>query len=190
MKIYISGQISGLPLEETKAKFSNIESELVEQGYEVINPLKNGIPYNAPWEVHIAMDILLLIGCQAIYLLPDWAYSKGSTLEKKIAEFTGKQIIYQEVPTFLDIKEAIAETMGISFVDIVGPSRERKQVYARMIFANYCREQGATVQRIADEMKHNHSTIVYYIRKYKDDYQYNPDFRERVKLVENALSKI
>ena len=190
MKIYISGQISGLPLEETRAKFENIENELVAQGYEVVNPLKNGIPYNAPWEVHIAMDILLLIGCEAIYLLPDWAYSKGATLEKKIAEFTGKEIIYQEVPTFLEIKEAIAEAMGISFVDIVGPSRERKQVYARMIFAHHCREQGATVQRIADEMKHNHSTVVYYLRKYKDDYQYNPEFRERVKAVENSLSKI
>jgi hypothetical protein len=187
MKIYISGQISGLPFDETKAKFENIESELIAQGYEVVNPLKNGIPYNAPWEVHIAMDILLLIGCQAIYLLPDWAYSKGATLEKKIAEFTGKQIIYQEVATFIEIKEAIAEAMGISFVDIVGPSRERKQVYARMIFAHYCREQGATVQRIADEMKHNHSTIVYYIRKYKDDYKFNPEFRERVKQVENVL---
>lgn len=190
MKIYISGQISDLPLEETTAKFSKIENELIAQGYEVVNPLKNGIPYNAPWDVHIAMDILLLIGCQAIYLLPDWSYSRGATLEKNIAEFTNKEIIYQEVPTFIEIKEAIAQAMGISFVDIVGPSRERKQVYARMIFAHHCREQGATVQRIADEMKHNHSTIVYYIRKYKDDYQYNPEFRERVKAVENALSKI
>ena len=190
MRIYISGQISGLPIEETKAKFGSIESELIKQGYEVVNPLKNGIPYNAPYEVHMSMDIILLIGYQAIYLLPDWAYSRGATIEKKVAELTGKQIIFQEVPTFIEIKDAIAEAMGISFVDIVGPSRERKQVYARMIFAHHCREQGATVQRIADEMKHNHSTIVYYIRKYKDDYQYNPEFRERVKQVENALSKI
>ena len=190
MKIYISGQVSGLPMEDNIAKFGKVEKELITQGYEVVSPLKNGIPYNAPWEVHIAMDILLLMSCEAIYLLPDWAYSKGATLEKKIAEFTGKQIIYQEVPTFIEIKEAIAEAMGISFVDIVGPSRERKQVYARMIFAFHCREQGATIQRIADEMKHNHSTIVYYIRKYKDDYRFNPEFRERVKEVENALSKI
>lgn len=190
MKIYISGKISGLPLEEARTKFDKAETYLKGQGYEVVNPIKNGIPYNASWEVHIAIDILLLIGCQAIYLLPDWVYSKGATLEKKIAEFTGKEIIYQEAPTFIEIKEAIAEAMGISFVDIVGPSRERKQVYARMIFAQYCREQGATVQRIADEMKHNHSTIVYYIRKYKDDYKFNPEFRERVKQVENALSKI
>lgn len=190
MKIYISGQISGLPFDETKAKFENIESELIAQGYEVVNPIKNGIPYNAPWEVHIAMDILLLIGCEAIYLLPDWAYSKGATLEKKIAEFTGKEIIYQEVPTFIEIKEAIAEAMGISFVDMIGPDRKRIQVDARTIFAYYCKKKGASHQQIGDEIKRDHSTINYYLRQYKDLYSNNPEFRERVKAVENALSKI
>lgn len=189
MKIYISGQITGLPLEEARAKFGKVENELIKQGYEVVNPLKNGIPTNAPWEVHIAMDIVLLIGCQAIYLLPDWHYSKGATLERNVAELTGKEIIYEEVPDFLEIKQAIAEVMGISFFDIVGTSRERRHVYARMIFAHYCREKGATVVRIAKEMKHNHSTVVYYVRKFKDDNQYNPEFRQLVKQVNNTLSK-
>jgi hypothetical protein len=189
MRIYISGQISGLPLEETKAKFGNIENELAKQGYEVVNPLKNGIPYNAPWEVHIAMDILLLIGCQAIYLLPDWAYSKGATLEKKIAEFTGQQIIYQEVPTFIEIKEAIAEIMGVTFHEITGRKRARKHVYARMIFAHLCREQGSTVVTIAKDMQHNHATVIYYLKKYNDDYRFTPEFRVYANDVKKQLSK-
>lgn len=188
-KVYISGQITGLPFEETKAKFDAAEAELREQGYEVVNPLNNGISFNAPWELHVAMDIVLLVGCHAIYMLPDWAYSKGATLEKNIAELTGKTIIYQEVPAFADIKQAVADVMGVSFVDIVGPSRERRHVYARMIFAHYCRATGATIVRIAEEMKHNHSTIVYYLRKFNDDNQYNPEFRELVTCVESTLSK-
>ena len=56
------------------------------QGYEVINPLKNGIPATASWEAHVAMDVLLLMGCDAIYLLPDWGFSKGATLEKNLAQ--------------------------------------------------------------------------------------------------------
>lgn len=71
-KIYISGQISGQPIEEVAAKFEAAETMLKAQGYEVVNPLKNGIPANASWEAHVAMDVLLLMGCDAIYLLPDW----------------------------------------------------------------------------------------------------------------------
>ena len=188
-KVYISGKISGLPFGETKTKFDAAETELLKQGYEVVNPINNGIPINAPWELHVAMDIVLLVGCHAIYMLPDWAYSKGATLEKNIAELTGKTIIYQEVPAFADIKQAIADVTGVSFVDIVGSNRERRHVYARMIFAYYCRATGATVVSIAEEMKHNHSTVTYYLRKFNDDNQYNPEFRELVKQVESTLSK-
>lgn len=46
-KIYISGRISGLPIEEVAAKFDETETKLKAQGYEVINPLKNGIPATA-----------------------------------------------------------------------------------------------------------------------------------------------
>jgi hypothetical protein len=190
MKIYISGQITGLPFGRVQTKFAAAERILTEQGYEVVNPLNNGIPYNAPYEVHMAMDIILLIGCQAIYLLPDWASSRGATIEKKIAELTGIQIIFQEVPTFMEIKDAIAEAMGISFVDIIGKSRKRKQVYARMIFAHFCKDQGASITEIAKEIKRNHSTVIYYLRKFLEDRKFNPGFREIVSRVETTLISI
>ncbi len=189
MKVYISGQITGLPFDEVKAKFSKAEEDLIAQGYEVVNPTKNGIPFNAPWELHVAMDIVLLIGCHAIYLLPDWGRSKGATLEKNVAELTGKKIIYQEVPEFTDIKQAITDVMGVSFFDIVGESRTRRHVFARMIFAHFCRKEGATMMRIAAEMKHNHSTVVYYLRKFNDDNRFNPEFRQLAEAVESLLSK-
>lgn len=188
-KIYISGRISGLPIEEVAAKFDETETKLKAQGYEVINPLKNGIPATASWEAHVAMDVLLLMGCDAIYLLPDWGFSKGATLEKNLAELTGKTIIYEEVPAFQHIKQAIAEGMGVSFFDIIGESREQKHVFSRMIFAQLCREEGATVVRIAKEMKRNHATIIYYLRKYPDDYRCTPEFRAYANAVKAHLSK-
>lgn len=188
-KIYISGRISGLPAEEVTAKFEAAEAKLTAQGYEVVNPLKNGIPANASWEAHVAMDVLLLMGSNTIYLLPDWSLSKGATLEKNLSELTGKKIIYEEAPAFQHIKQAIAEGMGVSFYDIAGGSREQKHVFARMIFAQHCREEGATVIRIAKEMQRNHATIIYYLKKYPDDYQYTPEFRNYVKAVKARLSK-
>lgn len=189
MKVYISGQISGLPIEEVRAKFEKAEADLTSKGYEVINPTKNGIPFNAPWELHVAMDIVLLIGCHAIYLLPDWGNSKGATLEKNIAELTGKVIIYQEAPAFSEIKQAITNVMGVSFHEIVGKSRTRWIVFARMLFSHFCKQEGATIMRIADEIKHNHSTVSYYLRNFEYDNRYNPEFRRLVELVENDLSK-
>ena len=55
-KIYISGQISGQPIEEVADKFEAAETMLKAQGYEVINPLKNGIPATASWEAHVAIS--------------------------------------------------------------------------------------------------------------------------------------
>ena len=189
MKVYISGAITGLPRQEVEKKFNDAELLLLEQGYEVVSPLKTGIPYDAPWEVHISIDVILLIGCDAVYLLSDWKYSKGATLEKTIAELTGKEIIYQEITIFPDLKKAISDGMGISFYDIVGSSRKRNVVYARMIYAYFCKEKGESITDISKEMKHNHSTIVYYLQKFNDDYKYNPKFREIANRIESALSK-
>lgn len=188
-KAYISGQISGLPYDEVVAKFKEAEERLQAQGYETVNPMKNGLPDNAPWELHMALDIVQLLGCETIYLLPDWQQSKGATLEKTIAELTGKTMIYEEVPAFQLIKEAIASAMGISFVDIVGPSRKRKYVYARMIFAHLCWERGATKVAIARDIKKDHATVIYYLKKYNDDYQFTPEFREYANDVKKQLSK-
>ena len=175
-KIYISGQISGQPIEEVADKFEAAETMLKAQGYEVVNPLKNGIPANASWEVHVAMDVLLLMGCKAIYLLPDWGFSKGATLEKNLAELTGKTIIYEEVPAFQHIKQAIAERHGRCLLRYC---RRKSRAKARLRphdFRPAMPGKRATVVKIAKEMKRNHATIIYYLKKFPDDYQYTPEF--------------
>jgi hypothetical protein len=190
MKIYISGRISGLPFDEVQAKFTAAERILVEKGYKTVSPLKTGIPYSAPWEIHVAMDIILLIGCDAIFLLKDWKYSKGATLEKNIAELIGKNVIYEEeISGFDEIKQAISKVMEISFYDITSNSRIRNFVYARMIYAHFCKEQGATITGISTEMRRKHSTVIYYLRKFNDDNFYNPEFRQIVSRIEETLSK-
>ena len=88
-KIYISGQISGQPIDSVREKFERAERRIKAMGSEPVNPMKNGLPENAPWELHMALDIVLLMGCESIYLLPDWEHSRGATLEKTIAELTG-----------------------------------------------------------------------------------------------------
>lgn len=46
-KIYISGPISGHNLEERRKAFKEIQEHLEAQGYNVINPMENGLPAEA-----------------------------------------------------------------------------------------------------------------------------------------------
>jgi hypothetical protein len=187
-KIYISGAISGLPLDEVEKKFEGAEKLLAGQGYEVVNPLKTVIPQTEPWQVHIAIDIILLLGCDAIYLLPDWIYSKGATLERSVAEQTGKELIYQKKPELIELKNTIEEIMGISFYIIAAQKRDRIHVYARMMYAHFARLEGITIEKLATEMKRNHSTIIYYLRKFEDENKFNAEFRELMQKIMNKLN--
>jgi hypothetical protein len=93
-RIYISGKITGLPKEEVFEKFDTAEKKLAAQGFEVVNPIKNGLLFEADWNEHMKKDIQQLLTCDFLYLLPDWKNSKGAKLEKKIAESLNmKQII-------------------------------------------------------------------------------------------------
>jgi hypothetical protein len=188
-KIYISGKISGLPENEVKEKFDKAEREMLERGYEVVNPLKKAIPYSASWQIHIAIDIILLMGCDAIYLLSDWIYSRGASLEQKIAETTGKEIIYQQTPYYLTLKQIIENVTGVTFYSIAGKKRDRKNVYIRMIYAYFAHSQGAAIEKIANELHRNHSTVIYYLRKYSDEKIYNHTFSEIVKQIETAMCR-
>lgn len=189
-KVYISGQISGLPIEKVKEKFSRVEAQLIAQGYEVVNPLNNGLPRNAPWELHIAMDIVLLMGCDTIYLLTGWDNSRGATLEKNFAELTKKKIIYELTPAYSEIKQAITEVMGISFTEITGSCKELQLVYARKILARLTRETGLTVQAIGKLIQRSHATVIYYLRTYEDDYNYTPEFRSIANKVKDYLKNL
>jgi DNA-binding MarR family transcriptional regulator len=188
-KIYISGKITGLPLEEVKEKFEKAEKILIAQGYEVVNPTRNGIPESEPWDVHVAFDIVAMLGCSAVYLLQDWPYSKGATIEKSVAEIAGKEIIYEKNPLDVDLMRAIHKVADASFHDIVSSRRSRKLVYARMIYAYLSRKSGASLTDIAAEISRNHSTITYYLRKFEDEVTFNKKFRELLSRIELALSR-
>jgi chromosomal replication initiation ATPase DnaA len=71
--------------------------------------------------------------------------------------------------------------------DIAGKDRSQEKVFARMIYAHFCSQQGASITDIASEIRHDHNTISYYLRKFEDEYKYNPKFREIASGIENIL---
>lgn len=94
MKIYISGQITGLKPEEAKAKFNRAETMLQEKGYYPVNPMRlNPHEEGKTWKEYMLDDLDVLFDCEAIYLLDNWRKSKGARIEYQIAKEMEMQIL-------------------------------------------------------------------------------------------------
>ena len=96
-KIYISGGISGHPLEERCAVFARAEEELRGRGYAPVNPFNNGVSLDASYGDHLRADLRMLLDCDGIYLLRGWELSRGACLERAVAEACGLSIMYEFV---------------------------------------------------------------------------------------------
>jgi len=92
-RIYISGKISGLPIEEVKAKFQTAEDNINRMGNYPVNPLKNGLYADATWWDHMSKDISMLLECDQILMLPCWKHSRGARIEHFIAREMGIQVV-------------------------------------------------------------------------------------------------
>ena len=94
-KVYISGPISGLPFDKVEQSFRDAEIRLQEEGYDVVNPLENGLTKDHSWHEHMKADIKLLMDCDTIYLLQGYTDSKGAMIEYDLARILGYDIIEQ-----------------------------------------------------------------------------------------------
>lgn len=210
MKIYISGKITGLPLQEVKERFASAQALLEEIGFETVNPLEKGLPESATWKQHMVKDIELLLQCDAIYLMENWVDSLGAKIEHDIAKrmdlyFLHESMIdekrkeYEEAKKkenerinsiVMQIDNAIYEVTGMKFNEYITQSRKRDGVFARMIFVYHCRKQyKMKLTKIAKYVHRDHSSLLHLLKKYNDDFKYNPQFRDLAIRVNNILNK-
>jgi hypothetical protein len=96
MKLYISGPISNPNLETVKANiaaFNAAEIQLDAAGHSVVNPVKNGVPDDAPWIDHMRADIKMLMDCDGVAYLPGWENSTGAKIEMELARSLGFPVL-------------------------------------------------------------------------------------------------
>lgn len=96
-KLYLSGPITGLEIDEARERFAAAQELMESQGWETVNPMDNGVPVEAAWEEHLAADIINLFACKAIAMLPGWQLSQGARLEHALARKIGMRIIEVEI---------------------------------------------------------------------------------------------
>ncbi len=82
-------------MNERKEAFSRAEEKLMAQGYDPVNPFRNGLPDEAHWRAHMRADIALLLACDYIYMLKDWELSKGAKLELDVASSCGIKVLFE-----------------------------------------------------------------------------------------------
>lgn len=92
-KVYISGAITGRDEKEYKNDFNSTELWLTGLGYDVINPISDGVVEGWGWSDYMRRDIKQLCGCDYIYFIKGWENSKGCCLEYNIAFQLGIKIL-------------------------------------------------------------------------------------------------
>lgn len=105
LRIYISGPISGHDEEACRKRFKEVQQKLEAKGWEVFNPMENGLPFNAETHRHMHRDLAELTRedkpYDAIYMMRRWTHSKGCKVEFDVATAMGLRVGFEEVDAML-----------------------------------------------------------------------------------------
>lgn len=109
MRVYISGPITGVPIEKARLAFKNAAAAMAMRGYEPVNPCDLPTPAGCPcpdtsgtggsgtghtWSCYMRKDIAALATCDAILMLPGWQGSHGARREFDIANTLGLDVMF------------------------------------------------------------------------------------------------
>lgn len=194
-RIYISGVLG---TDEVKSLFDEAELFLTELDYFPINPLKINAYQLAPWSQRLEM----LSSCNGIFLLNDFMKSQESMTEKYFCEITGKEIIFQslaeeninrecfERPLIARVTGAIEAKTGKKFDEYKEENRKPEIFYPRMIFSYECNKRGMPVERIANYLGRDITTIKHQLKRYNDSFKWVKDFRNIAEDVDKLLETV
>lgn len=103
MKIYISGKITGEPVDEAKEQFEQAEDTIRFAGHEPVNPFRV-VDQEAKWEKQIGQCVEALLSCDAVFLLSNWSASRGALIEVAVASQERMPFFYQSTYILQKIK--------------------------------------------------------------------------------------
>ena len=92
MKIYISGQMTGLP-DLNREAFNEAADQLRREGHEVFNPAAANLERLSRREILKYEANWLFDEAEAIAMLPGWSMSEGASMEYSIARAIGIKVI-------------------------------------------------------------------------------------------------
>lgn len=99
-RVYVSGPMTGISHFNFPAFIKAVEGLRV-QGHDVVSPHElahadGGRPGSIPWHQYLREDLIAMLTCDAIVVLPGWDGSRGSTLEVFVATQVGMSVLHWE----------------------------------------------------------------------------------------------
>lgn len=79
-----------------------------------------------------------------------------------------------DIETINRLRKAFDESI---ISQICGKTRKRIVYYCRMLAAECCIEKGESATSIGKKLNRDHTTIIYYGKKFKSEYECNKEFR-------------
>lgn len=191
MKVYVSGKVTGLPLDVAKQRFSNACELLKELDMTPVNPLDSIPDEEMTWGWYMGRDLDLLMGCDAIFMLSNWHDSDGARVEhfyatniRHIPALYEEAYIQDEQKIIMArVESAIVECTNLTLGDFLKNARNRRLFFARMIFIALCNEQGLSPDQIRIATHRDLKAVRYHLKKFDDEYRYNPQFKRLVNRV-------
>lgn len=194
MKVYISGQISGLEYEEARARFYKAEDFLKGLGVDTVNPMDNGLPEESTWIQHLCKDLELLHDCSHIYMIDGWQLSRGACIEYDFAIRTGKTVLFEssivrDRGITLRVESAIHEVTGLRLADYSASGRRRDGFFARMMFAHHCWLKNVKLSDIGSLINRERTSVARTLNDYNKEFKYNAFFRSMAERVDEILRR-
>ncbi len=90
--IYIAGPIKGHA--DYIERFCAAQLDLEARGWIVLNPAD--LPAGMPAERYMPICLAMLQQADAVYMLHGWEGSDGAGIEYLLAEYQGKEVLYEE----------------------------------------------------------------------------------------------
>lgn len=94
-RIYIAGKIGFLPEHVYKANFETGKREAASLGFSAVSPVDLPHDHERTWKAYMIEDLKALLQCDAVYMLDNWADSRGARIERWFALRYGKDVYYQ-----------------------------------------------------------------------------------------------
>lgn len=89
------------------------------------------------------------------------------------------------------IIQTVCRIWQVLYSDVCGRCRKRELVFARMAIANFLREYTPlSTTEIGALISRDHSTVIHYIKTYKDEFRFNEEFRNFAKSIKEELDDI
>jgi hypothetical protein len=81
--LYIAGPITGI--RDYRQRFAEAREDLLDAGYEVLDPTTIAGPSDASWEWWMRRTITMLCRADGVALLDGWSNSRGARIELDLA---------------------------------------------------------------------------------------------------------